>query len=128
MNRNEAMIWMAQNPGKCTESVTSETIYKWWEGRIWYFNTTINHWNIAEILPNEEYKIHIKKPADKSLCYAWDDCNIFVIFVLFYDAINDCAFIMDSGERGGATFKNYEEIPRNQWPQWAVDAYDKLED
>ena len=73
----------------------------------------------------EDYHRLLKQPKDKDLVWAWS--FPFVKHVGFYDAKHKCVF-MGTGHRAGVDFDNYEVIPREQWPEWAVEAYELLAD
>ena len=77
----------------------------------------------------EDYQKMINEPQDKDLVWCWDTdyTAYFLRSAAFYDAKHKCVFV-DNGKRGGVDFDNYEVIPREQWPQWAVEAYKHLED
>lgn len=64
-------------------------------------------------------------PKDKELVWAWDDSEVIYKKVRFYDAINEDTFD-DDGSRVGDVY-NYYAPYEGEWPQWAKDAYAKLE-
>lgn len=66
------------------------------------------------------------KPKDKELIWASDDKNICTKLLAFYDAKNNSCF-SPNGERDGYEYDNYAPF-EGEWPQWAKDALEKLED
>lgn len=76
----------------------------------------------------EDYHNTIYKPKDKDLVWSWDDKILCARTASFYDARNNCTFYPSTGNRKGYSYKNYEVIPRDQWPEWAIEAYEYLED
>jgi hypothetical protein len=82
-----------------------------------------------ECLSVEDYQKMINKPKDKDFCWCFLNTKSthFDAIACFYDAKNNGVF-STTGCRGGVVFEKYEVIPREQWPQWAVGAYELLED
>lgn len=70
----------------------------------------------------------LNKPRDKALVWCWDDGWKFSRYVCFYDPKNNATFSVGSGLRTGASYDNYESIPKDQWPEWAEEVVNKLED
>lgn len=91
--------------------------------------------NVTPLTPEEAMNLVYQgeqeeaKLEDKALCWCLDDDwnETWPPNVLFYDAINKCTFRTD-GKRDGGEYDHYQPIPRSQWPQHAIDAYEKLED
>lgn len=75
----------------------------------------------------EEYHKLLNQPKDKDLVEAWDGEVSCARVTCFYDAKNDCIFF-EGGERDGMEYDYYKVIPKDQWPEWAHEAYPKLED
>lgn len=71
----------------------------------------------------EDYHKMLKQPKDKDLVWAWDSCFV-------PKPLKVCGFYDKEGDRimNGFKYEIYEVIPREQWPQWAVEAYELLED
>lgn len=69
----------------------------------------------------------LNKPNDKDLVYCWDDDMTHCRAIRFYDAVANKTFSTE-GNRCAFIYDNYEVIPRNQWPEWAIEAYKTLED
>jgi hypothetical protein len=63
---------------------------------------------------------------DRQLILAWNNSNICKRELRFYDAINKNTFLA-TGERDGLRFDNYEAY-KGEYPDWAKEAYGKLED
>jgi hypothetical protein len=82
--------------------------------------------NWKHCLPFPEWENEVTKPKDKDLVYAWDDNTTHARDTLFFDAKNNCAY-QGTSERNGYDYDHYEVIPREQWPQWAIEAYKTLE-
>lgn len=76
----------------------------------------------------EDYHKMINEPKDKDLVWAWDNGSYYARSARFYDARDNCTFHPITGNRRGFRHKNYEVIPREQWPQWAIEAYELLKD
>lgn len=76
----------------------------------------------------EDYHKMINQPKDKDLVWAWDGGRHYARKVGFYDARNNRSFHPLTGNRKGFRYDNYEVIPRDQWPEWAIEAYELLED
>ena len=66
------------------------------------------------------------KPKDKELVWAWDDDDDCRRAAIFYDYQNNCSFSY-SGERDGHIFDNYAPF-EGEYPEWAKEAFNKLED
>lgn len=66
------------------------------------------------------------KSKDKALVWAYDDRESCRRIVAFYDIKNNCCFCSD-GTRNGYEYDHYEPF-EGEWPQWAKDALEKLED
>lgn len=65
------------------------------------------------------------QPKDKELVWAWDDDDVRRL-LSFYDAKNRCCFNA-WGERDGSGFYHYAPY-EGEWPVWAREAVNKLED
>jgi len=65
-------------------------------------------------------------PFDKELVWGWDESYTAYRNVGFYDAINRCMFQID-GERDGYAWDNYAPFD-GELPEWAKEAYKKLQD
>lgn len=80
-------------------------------------------WNYKYCLSVEDYHKMLKQPKDKDLVWAWDSD-----FVSKH--LKVCGFYSKEEDRIMNSFKyeKYEVIPREQWPQWAIEAYELLED
>lgn len=76
----------------------------------------------------EDYHKMINDPKDKDLVWAWDNGVHYTRSARFYDARNNCTFHPLTGNRRGFRHDNYELVPRDQWPQWAIYAHKNLED
>lgn len=76
----------------------------------------------------EDYQKKVNQPKDKDLVWAWDNAYRCARDALFYDAENKRTFNRMQNIRGGDVYDNYEVIPRDQWPEWAIEAYEYLED
>ena len=87
----------------------------------------LSHYEMC--LSVEDYQKMLNEPKDKDLVWCWDTdyTAYFLRSAAFYDAKHKCVFV-DNGKRGGVYFDNYEVIPREHWPQWAIEAYKHLED
>lgn len=66
------------------------------------------------------------KPKNKELIWAWDEDSSCRRVLLFYDAKNNCCF-SNNGKNDGPEYDNYAPF-EGEWPQWAKDALEKLED
>lgn len=88
-------------------------------------STAISGWDYC--LSIEDYQKMKSQPKDKDLVWAWNDECKTVRVVGFYDAIN-CRLFDLGGSREGAMYDSYEVIPKDQWPDWAHEAYKLLED
>ena len=66
------------------------------------------------------------EPKEKELVWAWDT-SYYTKLAGFYDAKNKCLFKAVYGERKGPQFSNYAPY-EGEWPEWAKEAYKKLED
>lgn len=75
----------------------------------------------------EDYHKMLKEPKDKDLVWAWDNSYNFAKSVGFYDAQGKKLLGVYNGSRTGKKYENYEVIPHEQWPQWAIDAYKDLQ-
>jgi hypothetical protein len=66
-------------------------------------------------------------PSDGELVWAWDSNTApFSRCCAFYDAMNHKLFDTTTGKRNGQSFRFYEPYS-GKWPDWAVEAYKKLE-
>jgi hypothetical protein len=83
-------------------------------------HTDYSHWQ--PIVFDKERGI-----ADKQLCECWDADDTHKRVLKFYDAINKCAF-MYNGNRNDGDYDNYLPIPYSNYPQWAIEAEEALED
>lgn len=81
----------------------------------------------TNIATPEEYHKLLNQHKDKDLVEAFNSELSFSRVTGFYDAKHDSLFFA-SGQRDGARFYNYRVIPKDQWPEWAHEAYPKLED
>ena len=73
-------------------------------------------------------KFYTQEPLqDKDSVYAWDNINIHIIALGFWDAKNNCLFC-SNGKRYGDTWDNYEKIPRDKEPEWMTERRKTLED
>lgn len=77
---------------------------------------------------NSEGLEELNQPKDKDLVWAWYDGYELARVSEFYDAKNKCLFSSSDGCRNGALLDNYEVIHKGQWPEWAHEAFEKLED
>lgn len=66
------------------------------------------------------------KPEDKQLIWAWNDHVLYRRILTFYDSKNKCCFD-GNGERDGNYYDNYAPF-EGEWPQWAKNALEELED
>ena len=66
------------------------------------------------------------QPKDKELVWAWDDDDIAKRYLVFFDSRNDGCFAYD-GTRVGACYNHYAPFD-GEYPQWAKEALQKLED
>lgn len=62
---------------------------------------------------------------DGQLVIAHDELEPFAREIVFYDAINRCAFFKCDGDRDGYRFSDYEPF-EGALPNWAIQAYKKL--
>ena len=67
------------------------------------------------------------EPQDKELVWCWDNYTHFYRELRFYDSKNNRTFREITGERRGASYDNYEPF-EGEWPDWAKEAYERLED
>lgn len=76
----------------------------------------------------EDYHKMLNEPKDKELVWAWNTSDSTCLYraAYFYDA-KDKGVFKSSGHRGGVAFDNYEVIPIEHWPQWAIEVYKHLE-
>jgi len=79
-------------------------------------------------IQNSDSKITHEKwePQDKELVWFWDDGRL-TRGCGFYDAKNNRIFASDDGTRTGSTWEHYAPC-ECEWPEWAKEAYKKLED
>lgn len=66
------------------------------------------------------------KPKDKELVWAWDNGDDCSKVLAFYDIKNNCCFCPD-GRRNGADYSYYSSF-EGEYPEWAKEALNKLED
>ena len=66
------------------------------------------------------------KLTDKELVWAYDFKTGPIRVLGFYDKENDSIFTL-LGKRDGEDFTYYEPY-EDEWPEWAKEAYEKLED
>jgi len=94
-----------------------------WIGETW---TSEGQW-----LEKEENDLDITheewEPADKELVWTWDDNQNLGRQLRFYDAKNNKEFNSFHGTRGSRKYDNYAPY-EGEWPEWAKEAYKKLED
>jgi len=132
MNRDEAMAYMAAHPGVITCRVGRSDImcyYKWEYG--WLLESRdLLKWEQICHLAFRTYQPYTPKPAHKALCWAWFDNWERRRNAVFYNAKYDRAYTAYKydGPNDGTKYDHYKEIPRVQWPAWAIEQYDKLED
>ena len=67
------------------------------------------------------------EPEDKELVWVWDSHYEYGRQLRFYDAEYKTTFNVTSGKRGGSSYENYAPY-EGEWPEWAKEAYKKLED
>ena len=65
-------------------------------------------------------------PSDKELVWCWDDDFTTGRILGFYDAVNQCIFTM-VGKRDGDEYVRYAPF-EGEYPEWAKEAYKKLQD
>ena len=75
----------------------------------------------------EDYHKMLAQPKDKDLVWAWNGYSASVRVAFFYDGVNGRLY-KGNGQRYSFSFDSYEVIPRDQWPRWAIEAYELLED
>ena len=92
-----------------------------WVASKWYidgYNPDYENWAIVY----EEWV-----PEDKELVWCWDNNAPFCRELRFYDSKNNCTFQAVTGKREGDSYDNYAPY-EGEWPQWAKEAYEMLED
>ena len=78
-------------------------------------------------IEDSQDKNYVPEPEDKDFVWCWNNEWTHTKTVRFYDAKTRCAFGV-GGIRDGSSYDNYEVIPRDQWPDWAVKAYEGLDE
>ena len=84
--------------------------------------STSGHFNIPDF--NIKYEKWL--PADKELVWAWDNGMNYKKHVGFYAAENNCLFCQLDGARNGISYDHYAPY-EGEWPEWAKEAYERLE-
>lgn len=82
--------------------------------------------NWKHCLSIEDYEKMVNEPKDKQLCWCWNNDESHKRTMKFYDKENKVTYYYD-GKRHGNRFENYEPIPREEYPQWAIEAEKTLE-
>lgn len=70
---------------------------------------------------------HQSLPSDKELVWCWDFNMTHGREVRFFDAKYKGTFTLD-GQRIGKRFDFYEVIPKDKWPEWALNQLGSLND
>jgi hypothetical protein len=101
-----------------SEGSRSEFVLGYWS-HDWRSHKDPKYW--TPVVYDEERGIF-----DKQLCECWNKEDTHQRFLQFYDAINKGAY-MYNGNRNDGNYDRYKPIPRNEYPQWAIDAEKTLE-
>jgi len=80
-----------------------------------------NGWEERTNITHEE-----RAPQDKELVWCWDEKYTAGKILGFYDAVNQCMFTL-TGERDGGEYDYYASV-EGEYPEWAKEAYKKLQD
>ena len=116
----EARIYSTDGGGTCPVhgAVKYDDI---WKRQRWKFDgtscLTSNHKIVAE-----EWE-----PSDKELVWAYNENQRFSRKLVFFDAKGNWTFDEKTGKRGSVGYDYYEPY-EGVWPEWAHEAYRRLED
>jgi hypothetical protein len=132
MNREEAIIHAVQNPGVGIKIVGTNYVFKYDNGILRYAKLEYpNEWftfvNLLLLFKNSEYIIHKSKLEHKQFCECWNHVWTHRRDLRFYDKISDATFDQ-RGNPDGPQYDHYRPILREDWPDWAKEQYETLED